>query len=302
MFEGAFTALITPFKNGEVDWTAFENLVEWQIEQGIHGLVACGTTGESPCLSKEEHSSIVKRCVDMVKGRVPVIAGTGTNNTISTIAATEMAKLLGADAALIVAPYYNKPSQEGLYQHYKAVNDSVSLPVIIYNIPGRSIVDINVETMGRLAQLPNMVGIKDATGDLERPALTKQLTGDNFCQLTGEDATTLAFLGQGGHGSISVTSNIAPKLCAEVYNLWKTGKIEEAKKIDTSLQQLHKDLFLEPSPAPVKYAANLLGLCENELRLPLVKATEHCETAVKAAMIQADLISDQGQPILQAHG
>lgn len=300
MFQGYFTALITPFKSGKLDISAFDHLIEWQIEQGIHGLVACGTTGEAPCLTHDEHAAIVKRCVDVVKGRIPVIAGTGTNNTATTITKTEEAKSLGVDAALIVAPYYNKPSQEGIYQHYKAVNDSVDLPVIIYNIPGRCGVDISVDTMARLAVLPNMAGVKDATGDMMRVAQIKDRTGGDFCQLTGEDASICEYLEQGGHGAISVTSNIAPALCAALYNAWEQGDDNSAAQIDKKLTALHKALFLEPSPAPVKYAASTLDLCANELRLPLITATESCEKAVISAMMAAGLISETKQQ--HAHG
>lgn len=218
MFKGAITALLTPFYNGEIDWKSFDNLVEWQVEQGIHGLVACGTTAGSPCLEPDEHIRILKRCVDIVKGRVPVIAGTGFNSTAKTITMTGKAKDLGADAAMIVTPYYNKPGQQGLYEHYKAVDDNIAFPVIVYNIPGRCIVDITLETLEKISRLPHVAGIKDATGDLSRPALINKIIGDNFCQLSGEDATTYEYLVQGGHGSVSVTSNIAPALCVELRN------------------------------------------------------------------------------------
>jgi 4-hydroxy-tetrahydrodipicolinate synthase len=302
MFKGIYSALITPFKDGELDLKAFDALIEWQIEQGIHGLVACGTTGESPCLSEKEHITIVGRCVDVVKGRIPVIAGTGTNNTSKTIECTQKALELGADAALIVTPYYNKPSQDGLFEHYKAVSDNVDIPVIIYNIPGRSIVDINADTMARIAGLPNMIGVKDATGDLSRITSYKKQIGDDFIQLTGEDLSTLNYLKKGGDGAISVTSNIAPALCSELYEAVKADNIDRANEIDLTLSDLHKALFSEPSPSPVKYGASQLGLCVNEVRLPLVTASAGCEQAVKDAMIKANLINEEQHEALKANG
>lgn len=302
MFKGVITALITPFKDGGIDWEAFDNLVEWQIEQGIHGLVACGTTGESPCLESNEHLHIVERCVSLVKGRIPVIAGTGSNSTAKTITMTQKAKDCGADAALIVTPYYNKPSQEGLYQHYKAINDSVPLPVIVYNIPGRCIVDITMETLERIADLSHIAGIKDATGDLSRPSIIAKRISTGFCQLSGDDPTTYDYLEQGGNGCISVTSNIAPSLCAKLYDSFTNGDKETAKTIHEQLMPLHKSLFLNPSPGPVKYAASCLGLCQNELRLPLTPATKDCERSIQTAMIQAGLIPDIEQPLSQNHG
>ncbi len=295
MFHGSITALITPFKNGDVDWVAFDELVEWQIEQGTHGLVLCGTTGESPTLTHDEHKSIVERGVALVKGRIPVIAGTGSNSTAKTIDATQHALDAGADAALIVTPYYNKPTQEGLFAHYEAVAKAVNIPIIIYNIPGRSIVDMSVDTMARLASLPNIVGVKDATSDLSRVKKTKAAIGKNFCQLSGDDITALDFLREGGDGCISVISNIAPALCSEMQQSWRDGNPAIAAEIDKRLLPLAKALFVETSPSPVKYAANLLGLCSDEVRLPLVRASEKARALVAAEMEKAGLIVD-GKP------
>lgn len=302
MFKGSITALITPFRDGEIDWDSFDNLVEWQIEQGTHGLVACGTTAESPALTEDEHRSIVERCIDLVKGRIPVIVGTGSPSTAKTIASTRHAKEAGADAALIVTPYYNKPSQEGLYAHYKAVNDAVALPVIIYNIPGRSIVDMNLETMSRLAELPHIVGVKDATADLARPSLLRNKAGSDFCQLSGEDGTAAAFLAQGGHGCISVLSNIAPAECARMQEAWINGDRETFESLRDLLAPLSQALFTEPSPAPVKYAASRLGLCSDEMRLPLIPATEICRKLVDTLMDHAGLTADQKAIKSRMHG
>jgi 4-hydroxy-tetrahydrodipicolinate synthase len=274
MFRGSITALITPFRNGALDEEAFQRLVEWQINEGTHGLVPVGTTGESPTLSKEEHKRVITLCVEAAAGRVPVIAGAGSNNTAEAIHYTKFAKEAGADGALLVAPYYNKPSQEGLYQHYKAVQDAVDIPMIIYNIPGRSVVDISVETMARLAALPNIVGVKDATADLARVSLHRQHIGEDFIQLSGEDATALAYMACGGHGCISVTSNVAPKLMSEFQNACMAGDFKTALGLQDRLIPLHTALFVETSPAPAKYTASRLRLCANELRLPVVPVTE----------------------------
>jgi 4-hydroxy-tetrahydrodipicolinate synthase len=290
MFNGSITALITPFKGGNIDWEAFDNLVEWQIEQGTHALVACGTTAESPTLTENEHNDIVERCVSLVKGRIPVITGTGTPSTAKTIELTEHAKQAGADAALVVTPYYNKPSQEGMYAHYKAINDAVSLPIIIYNIPARSVVDMTNETMSKLAKLENIIGVKDATSDLSRPSAMVEMAGKDFCQLSGEDGTAAEFLEKGGHGCISVLSNVAPSESAQMQNAWREGDLETFKELKTKLAPLAKALFFESSPAPVKYAAYKLGLCTDEVRLPLVKATEECRKTVDQAMSKAGLI------------
>ncbi len=291
MFSGSITALITPFTNGKVDEEAFRKLVDWQIKQGTHALVSCGTTGESPTLSHDEDMRVTALCVQVADGRVPVIAGTGSNSTAEAITLTRSAKKVGADAALIVTPYYNKPTQDGLYAHYKAIHDAVEIPIIIYNIPGRCIVDMSVETMARLAELPNIVGVKDATADLKRPALTRQAIGEGFCQLSGEDATVVPFLAQGGHGCISVTANVAPALCANLHNAWRGGDFTEAARINDRLMPLHEALFVETSPGPVKYAASLLGLCENRVRLPLVTVKAATEERVRSAMVHAGLLN-----------
>lgn len=290
MFHGSITALITPFRNGEIDWPAFDDLVEWQIEQGIHGLVFCGTTGESPTLTYDEHKRIVERGVALVKKRIPVIAGTGSNATAKTIELTKHALAAGADAALIVTPYYNKPTQEGLFAHYEAVAKSVSLPIIIYNIPGRCIVDMSVDTMTHLAALPNIIGVKDATSDLTRVKKTKAAIGKPFCQLSGDDLSTLGFLQEGGDGCISVVSNIAPALSAELQQSWRDGNPAIAADIDRRLMPLSKALFTETSPSPVKYAASRLGLSTDEVRLPLVKASEKARKAVDETMESAGLL------------
>lgn len=291
MFKGSATALITPFSNGSVDEEAFQRLVEWQIEQGTDILVPCGTTGESPTLSHEEDMRVTALCVEAAAGRVPVMAGTGSNNTDEAISLTRSAKEAGADAALIVTPYYNKPTQDGLYAHYKAIHDAVEIPIVIYNIPGRCIVDMSVETMARLAELPNVVGVKDATADLARPALTRQAIGPDFAQLSGEDATIVPFLAQGGHGCISVTANVAPRACADLHDAWQRGDFNTVETINERLMPLHKALFVESSPAPVKYAASVLGLAENRLRLPMIPVKQETEVMVREAMVHAGLIN-----------
>lgn len=290
MFKGSITALITPFKNNEIDWKKFESFVEWQIEQGSDGLVPCGTTGESPTLSHDEHKAVINRCIEITAGRVPVIAGTGSNNTHEALDLTQEAKDSGADAALVVTPYYNKPTQDGLYAHYKALNDQVDIPVIIYNIPGRSVVDMSIETMARLAELPRIIGVKDATADLARPLELRNKVGNDFCQLSGEDATATAFLAQGGHGCISVSANVAPSLCARMHKAWREGNIEEMERCRDTLAPLHKAMFVESSPAPVKYAASALGLCSDEVRLPLLPASASCRAVVDKALAHAGLL------------
>ena len=289
MFKGSIPALITPFKNGEIDWPAFENLVEWQIEQGSHALVPCGTTGESPTLSHAEHRDIVKRCCDVVKGRIPVIAGTGSNSTAEAIELTQYAKEDGADGALIVTPYYNKPTQDGMIAHFTAIHDAVALPIVLYNIPGRSVVDMSNQAIAELAKLPHVVGVKDATGDLTRPVELARLVDNEFCQLSGDDITAAAFLAQGGHGVISVIANIAPKLCADMQNAWEQSDFDEVARIRDLLGPLGDDLFCESNPAPVKYAAAKLGLCQNEVRLPLLPLSKAGEAKVDAAMAHAGL-------------
>jgi len=290
MFKGSIVALITPFREGKVDAVAFKDFVDWQIKQGTHGVVPVGTTGESPTLSHEEHRLVVSLTVEVAKGRVPVIAGTGSNSTEEAIALTRHAKEAGADAALIVTPYYNKPSQEGLYQHYKAIHDAVDLPIIIYNIPGRSVIDMSVATMGRLAKLPNIVGVKDATADLARPLRTRVEIGPDFCQLSGEDATVTGFPAQGGVGCISVTANVAPALCSQLHEAWQRGDLVEMARIRDILMPLHHAMFVETSPAPVKYAATLLGKSTPDVRLPLVPCSAEGRTVVEAAMRKAGLI------------
>ncbi len=289
MFQGSITALITPFRSGAVDEKSFQSFVDWQIKEGAHGLVPCGTTGESPTLSHEEHMRVVELCIEAAGRRVPVIAGTGSNSTAEAIRLTRHAKKAGADAALVVTPYYNKPTQEGLYQHYKAIHDAADLPIIIYNIPGRCVIDMTVDTMARLAKLANIVGVKDATQDLARPLATRLAIGPKFCQLSGEDATALPFLVQGGHGCISVTANVAPRLCADMHEAWKCGDLKTAMAINERLMPLHQALFCETSPGPAKYAAYLLGFCSAETRLPLAEIAEASKERVKRALGQAQV-------------
>ena len=291
MLYGSIVALLTPFKNGKVDEAAFQSFVEWQVAQGTHGLVPCGTTGESPTLSHEEHNRVVERCIEAAGGKVPVVAGTGSNSTEEAISLTQHAKKAGATAALVVTPYYNKPTQEGLYQHFKAIHDAADLPIVIYNIPGRSVVDMSVATMARLAKLPNIIGVKDATADLARPVRLLQEVGPDFIQLSGEDATALAFNAQGGVGCISVTANIAPAQCAAMQDAWRKGDVATAYRYRDLLTPLHDSLFVETSPAPVKYAASLLGKSTDEVRLPLVAASESTRTIVRDAMKKAGLLS-----------
>jgi 4-hydroxy-tetrahydrodipicolinate synthase len=291
MFKGSLVALITPFHNGGVDEAAFQELVSWQVGQGTHGLVPCGTTGESPALHDDEHQRVIKLCVEAANRRVPVIAGTGTNSTDHTIALTRQAKAAGADAALIVCPYYNKPTQEGLYQHFKSVHDAVELPIVIYNIPGRSAVDMSNATMARLAKLPNIVGVKDATNDLARPLRMRVEIDGEFSLLSGEDATAVAYLAQGGDGCISVTANVAPRLLAEMHEAWQKGEVETVRRINERLIPLHDALFVETSPAPVKYAASLLGKCEPAVRQPLWQTTPETQDRVTRAMRGAGLLN-----------
>lgn len=289
MFRGSLVALATPFRDGEVDEKAFQDLVRWQIEQGTHGLVPVGTTGESPTLSHAEHRRVVELCIEAAAGRVPVLAGAGSNSTQEAIALTRHAKAAGADAALIVTPYYNKPTQEGLYAHFKAIHDAVDLPLVIYNIPPRSVIDMTPETMGRLAALPNIVGVKDATADLVRPLLTRETCGEEFCQLSGEDATALAFNAHGGVGCISVTANVAPALCAAMHNAWFDGRVDEAFAIHRRLLPLHQAVFCESSPAPVKYALSRLGRSTDDVRLPLVGLRPASRERVDAALVAVGL-------------
>lgn len=288
--QGSLCAMVTPFRNGEVDLECFRALVDWHIDQGTRGLVPCGTTGETPTLTKEEWSGLVDACVKEAGGRVPVIAGTGTNATASTIENTKNAMALGADAVLVVVPYYNKPTQEGLYAHFKAVHDAVELPIIVYNIPGRSAVDMSVETLALLAELPRIVGVKDATGDLARVSHQRARCGSGFVQLSGEDGSALGFNAHGGVGCISVTANVAPKECAEFQEAMLEGDYAKALSLQDRLMALHDALFIEASPAPVKYGLSLLDRCGAEVRLPLVPASETAQKAVRKAMQTAGLI------------
>ena len=283
-FRGSFPALITPMKGGAVDEVAFRRLVSWQIAQGSHGLVPCGTTGESPTLSHEEHMRVVEICVAEAAGRVPVIAGAGSNSTVEAIALTRHAKECGADAVLSVTGYYNKPSQEGMYRHYAAIAEAVDIPIVVYIVPGRTIVEVSVETMGRLSKIPNIIGVKDATANLARPLRERAACGKDWVQLSGEDGTALAYMVQGGQGCISVTANVAPKLCAEFQNACWKGDYAAALALQSRLMPLHDALFCEPSPAPVKYAVSQIGLCTDEVRMPLIAATDAARTKVRAAM------------------
>jgi 4-hydroxy-tetrahydrodipicolinate synthase len=291
MFYGSMPALITPFSDGKVDSAAFKKLVEWQITEGSDGLVPCGTTGESPTLSHEEHMHVTEMCIEVANGRVPVIAGAGSNSTDEAIMLATHAKKAGAQAALVVMPYYNKPMPEGQYQHFKAVHDACELPIIIYNIPGRSVVDMSVETMARLNELPNIVGVKDATGDLVRPILTRNALGEGFCQLSGEDATALAFNVGGGVGCISVSANVAPRLVSDMQRAWREGDHQKAMDLQFRLMPLHDAMFCESSPGPVKYAAELLGLCSSEARLPICEISDSNKKQVKDALVCVGLLN-----------
>ncbi|HVE04030.1 MAG TPA: 4-hydroxy-tetrahydrodipicolinate synthase [Rhizomicrobium sp.] len=287
--KGSIPALITPLRNGAVDEAAFRKLVSWQIAEGSLGLVPCGTTGESPTLSHKEHMRVVEVCVEEANGRVPVIAGAGSNATEEAIALTRHAKKVGADAVLSVTGYYNKPSQEGIYRHFAAIADAVDIPILLYNIPGRAIVDISVETMARLAKVANIIGVKDATANLMRPTRERAACGRQWRLLSGEDGTALGYMAHGGHGCISVTANVAPRLCAEFQTACLKGDFESARVLQDRLMPLHDALFVEPSPAPVKYAGSLLGLCTDEVRLPLIPATENARAAVRAALASAGI-------------
>jgi 4-hydroxy-tetrahydrodipicolinate synthase len=290
-FRGSFTALVTPFKNGSVDEKAFRELVDWQIAEGTKGLVPVGTTGESPTLSHEEHRNVVEWCVGQARGRVPVVAGAGSNSTKEAIDLAQHAEKAGADAVLVVTPYYNKPTQEGLYQHFKAINDVIGIPIIIYNIPPRSVIDMSVETMKRLWELKNIAGVKDATANVVRVSQQRAAMGPDFNQLSGEDATALGFMAHGGHGCISVTSNVAPRLCAEFQDSCLKGDYANALKVQDKLMPLHIALFIETNPAPAKYALSLLGKCAETVRLPMVAVAEKTRAAVREAMVHAGLIN-----------
>ncbi|MEQ8825188.1 MAG: 4-hydroxy-tetrahydrodipicolinate synthase [Filomicrobium sp.] len=289
MFKGSNTALITPFSNGSVDEDAFTRLVDWQIKEGTHGLVPVGTTGESPTLTHDEHKRVVELTIKTNAGRVPVIAGAGSNSTLEAVDFAKHAEGAGANGLLVVTPYYNKPTQEGLYQHFKAVNDAVNIPIIIYNIPGRSVIDMSVETMARLYKLDNIAGVKDATANLARVSQQRAAMGPDFIQLSGEDATALGFMAHGGHGCISVTSNVAPRLCAEFQNACMAGDYAKALELQDRLMPLHDTLFLETNPSPAKYALWRLGLCAPEARLPLVPLSDKTKQAVDEAIAKAGL-------------
>ncbi len=290
-FKGSFPALITPFKHGSIDEVAFHSFVNWQIEQGSHGLVPVGTTGESPTLSHDEHKRAVELCIEAADGRVPVIAGAGSNSTAEAVDLAQHAEKAGADGVLVVTPYYNKPTQEGLYQHYKAINDAISIPIIIYNIPGRSVVDMTVETMARLFKLKNISGVKDATADLARASQQRLAMGLEFNQLTGEDASALGFMAHGGDGAISVTANIAPAHCAEFQNACLDGDFARALEIQDKLMPVHDAMFVESSPGPVKYAAERLGLCSSNVRLPLAPISDTTKEIVDEALISAGILN-----------
>ena len=290
-FRGSFTALVTPFKNGALDEKAFRALVGWQIAEGTNGLVPVGTTGESPTLSHDEHKRVVEWCVDEAKGRVPVVAGSGSNSTEEAIDLSRHAEQAGADAVLVVTPYYNKPTQEGLYQHFKAIDEAIGIPILIYNIPGRSVIDMSVDTMKRLFELKNIAGVKDATANIVRVSQQRAEIGPDFNQLSGEDGTALGFNAHGGHGCISVTSNVAPRLCAEFQGACLRGDYATALELNDKLMPLHVALFIETNPSPAKYALSVLGRCTDSVRLPLVLLEEKTKAAVRDAMVHAGLIN-----------
>ncbi len=293
MFKGSFTALITPFEGAGVDYDAYRRLLEFQIESGTHGLVPVGTTGESPTLSHDEHQKVVETCIAAAKGRVPVIAGAGSNSTKEAIDLSRHAEKAGAAAVLVVTPYYNKPTQEGLYQHFKAINDAIGIPILIYNIPARSVVDMSVATMTRLSKLSNIAGVKDATASPVRLSQQRLAMGEGFNQLSGEDATALAFMAHGGHGCISVTSNVAPRLCAQFQNACLSGDYRHALELHDRLMPLHEALFAETNPGPVKYAASRLGFCKPDTRLPLAPVSEQTKAIVEAALEKLGLLQKQ---------
>ena len=291
-FKGSIPALITPMKNGAFDEAAFRKFVGWQIKQGSHGLVPVGTTGESPTLTPEEHKAVVKICVAEAAGRVPVIAGAGSNNTAEAVEYTKHSKAAGADAALVVVPYYNKPTQDGIYAHYKAIAEAVDIPIIVYNVPGRTVASISVETLARLSHdFKNIVGTKDASADLTRPSRQRLMSGETFIQLSGEDGTALGFNAHGGVGCISVTANVAPRLCADLQEATLKGDYASALQLQDRLMPLHHAMFVEASPGPVKYAASLLGLCEPDTRLPLIPVMESTKQSVREALIHAGLLN-----------
>ena len=293
MFKGSNVALVTPFKNNKLDEETYIKLIHFHIENGTNGLVPAGTTGESPTLSHDEHEKVIELCVKESRGKLPVFAGTGSNSTEEAISLTTHAEKIGSNGALVVTPYYNKPTQEGLYQHYKAINDKCGIPIIIYNIPGRSVIDMSVDTMARLYELKNIIGVKDATGDLNRVNETSKKLGKDFIQLTGNDDNALEFNRRGGVGAISVTANIAPKLCSNFQKLSiseNESEKKEAERLNEVLQPIHHAMFVESNPSPVKYAAKLLDLCDDHVRLPLVKVTDDTKSIVKKALVSAKLI------------
>ncbi len=295
MFKGSNVALVTPFKGDSLDEETYIKIINFHLENGTNGLVPAGTTGESPTLSHSEHEKVIELCIKEAKGKIPVIAGTGSNSTAEAISLTKHAEKAGANGALIVTPYYNKPTQEGLYAHYKAINDNCGIPIIIYNIPGRSVIDMTVDTMARLFELKNIVGVKDATGDLNRVDETFKKIGNEFIQLTGEDGLAFEYNKRGGVGCISVTANIAPKMCSDMQKFSKSSdenELKKAEEIDKKLQPVHKSLFIESNPSPVKYAAKLIGLCEDKVRLPLVTVLDKTKNEVKKALLSAELINE----------
>jgi len=291
MFKGSITALATPMRNGGLDEDALRGFVDWQITEGSHGVVPVGTTGESPTLTHDEHKRVVDVCVEVAAGRVPVIAGAGSNNTAEAIDLARHAEKAGADAVLVVTPYYNKPNQEGMYQHFKAINDAIGIPIVIYNIPPRSVVDMSVETMARLFELKNICGVKDATGKIDRISLQRGAMGPDFIQLSGDDSTALAVMAHGGHGCISVTSNVAPKLLSEFQEACLAGDYARALTYQDRLMPLHRALFLEPNPTGIKYALSVIGKMSEDVRLPLVKVSEPTRTEIRSAMVHAGLIN-----------
>ncbi len=290
MFKGSIPAVITPFIEDKVDYDSLIKVLTYLIDNGSNGLVPCGTTGESPTLSHAEHKKIIEETIKITDKRIPVIAGTGSNNTLEAIEYTNHAEKSGADAALVVTPYYNKPTQSGLYEHFKTIADKTNIPIIIYNIPGRSIVDMTIETMIELSKIKNIIGVKDATNDLFRPLITRKKMQEEFCYLSGEDGTALAYLAQGGHGCISVTANVAPKLCSEMHSAWQEKNISKAQEINLKLSSLHNALFIESSPGPVKYAASLLGLCNKDTRLPLTGIKDDTKKLVESCLQELELI------------
>ena len=291
MFKGSFTALITPFDKGEISLKTYEKLIQRQIDEGTEGLVPCGTTGETPTFSEAEHLALVECAVKTAAGQIPVLAGAGSNSTAKTIELAKKITKLGADGLLIVTPYYNKPPQEALFQHYKAMHDATDIPILLYNVPGRTGIDMTAETVARLAKLPRIVGIKDATNDLTRPVKTRLLIGNgDFCQMSGEDATVVAFLAQGGHGCVSVSSNVAPKMCADLHKAWRAKDFATVSKLRDILQPLHAAMFCETNPGPCKYAMSLMGLCSAKMRQPLWEISDKSKQTVKDALIKTGLL------------